>query len=90
MFLDNSRYAAVEQEEVELHDGRMASAVKLRHLPLMEGEPFVMKGNDRLDILAERRYDDPTRFWHIADANTALEAGCLTERPNDVINLPRR
>ncbi len=89
MFLDNSRYVAVEQEEVPLRDGRTVSAVKLRRLPLPGAEPTAVKGNDRLDILAERRYEDPTRFWHIADANTELLAGRLTASPTRVIKVPR-
>jgi hypothetical protein len=38
-----------------------------------------VKGTDRLDVMAQRQYSDGTRFWHIADANTELEASKLVE-----------
>ena len=49
---------------------------------------------DRLDLLAQARYGDDTRFWHIADANTALDARKLTAHTGDdalahVIAVPR-
>lgn len=90
MFLANSRYADVEQVEVTLADGRSVTVVKLRRLPAIVGAETMVKGNDRLDILAERRYGDATRYWHIADANTALQAAALTEEPGRVIRVPEQ
>ena len=48
---------------------------------------------DRLDVMAQRKYSDGTKFWHIADANTELEANDLVKpRVNDKetreINVP--
>jgi hypothetical protein len=35
-------------------------------------------------VIAQRKYSDGTKFWHVADANTELEANDLTKpRPND-------
>jgi len=90
MFLENSRYFKLETVEVVLKDGRTVNAVKLRRLPEITGIPTVVKANDRLDIMAQRRYNDPTRFWHIADANTELEANDLTAETGRVINVPER
>lgn len=90
MFLPNSRYADVDQVEVILTDGRRVPAVKLRRLPATTGEPMVVTGNDRLDILAERRYGEATRYWHIADANTALEAATLTAVVGGTIQVPEQ
>jgi hypothetical protein len=53
--------------------------VALRRLPEVEGTPTLIKANDQLDVMAQRRYGDATRFWHIADANTELEANELMQ-----------
>ncbi len=90
MFLPNSRYADVPQTVVTLRSGETATVVRLRRLPAVDGEATVVKGNDRLDIFADRRYGDPTKFWHVADANSELEAGRLVAQPNRVIEVPRQ
>jgi hypothetical protein len=95
VFLENSRYFDVKTVEVEDAKGRKVTAVKLRRLPFAAGTPTVVKGNDRLDVMAQRRYSDGTKFWHIADANTELEANNLIEpRAQDkearVINVPEK
>lgn len=77
MFLDNSRYFDLTTVETESTKRRRVTAVKLRRLPFAGGTPTVVKGNDRLDVMAQRRYSDGTKFWHIADANTELEANDL-------------
>ena len=46
--------------------------------------------NDRLDIIAQRQYNDPTWFWHIADANTDLEANNLVRETLRVIVVPQQ
>jgi len=78
MFSSNSRYANQPVVEVETKDGKKVSAVSLRRLPFTGGNLTEVKGTDRLDITAQRKYKDETRFWHIADANTELEANNLT------------
>lgn len=90
MFLESSRYAKVQQVDVALPDGRTVRAIKLRRLPATEGQPTAVKGNDQLDIMALRVTGDPTRFWHIADANTELEAPALVAEVGRVIKLPQR
>ena len=84
MFLDKSRYSAVKTVETEDRQGRKVTAIKLRRLPFVAGTPTVLKGTDRLDVIAQRKYSDGTKFWQIADANTELEANDLTKpRVND-------
>lgn len=95
MFLESSRYVNVKTVVVETANGGKGEAVTLRRLPYVTGTPTTVRGNDRLDVMAQRQYSDPTRFWHIADANTELEAGDLVkERPWDrearVINVPEK
>jgi hypothetical protein len=89
MFLPNSRYADVPQVTVALHSGATATIVRLRRLQVVDGDPHVVVGNDRLDVIADRKYSDPTKFWHVADANSELEADRLVETANRIIEVPR-
>ena len=88
MLLDTSRYATVAQDTVQTASGRSARAIRLRALPPTAGEPYTVLERDRLDLLAHARYADGTRFWHIADANTALDARELTAEPGAVVAVP--
>lgn len=78
MFKESSRYAKQKTVQVELGNGHTTTAVTLRRLPPTSGVPTQLKANDRLDVIALRKYKDSSMFWHIADANTELEAGDLT------------
>jgi hypothetical protein len=89
MFLDNSRYASQPTADVTTPDGRTVTALNLRTLPTVSGSPHMVVDGDRLDLLADNTYNDPTKFWHIADANTALDAAWeLVARTGDTLNLP--
>ena len=95
MFIDGSRYFDIKTVEAKTESGRTVTAIKLRRLPFAAGAPTVVKGNDRLDVMAQRQYKDGTKFWHIADANTELEANKLVkERKQDKearsINVPEK
>lgn len=90
MFLDTSRYVDIRTVEVKTRDGRTAKAVILRRLPSVEGNETEVTGNDRLDIYAQRLYNNPTLFWHIADANTELEANDLVSEPGQIILIPEK
>jgi hypothetical protein len=79
MFDANSRYAKIQVVEVETAIGKKANAVKLRRLPYTPGNLTEVKGTDRLDIISNRKFKDGTKFWHVADANTELEANDLVE-----------
>lgn len=89
MFLDNSRYAKTPQDKVETRTGREVTAIRLRRLPAPPGDPHAVRQGDRLDLLAQSRLGDGTRFWHIADANTKLEAKDLVARVLDTLKIPR-
>ena len=47
-----------------------------------------IKESDRLDIMAQRHYDNPTMFWHIADANSELQANDLVTESGRTIIVP--
>ncbi len=90
MFKESSRYAKQKTVEVELGNGRSATAVTLRRIPPTVGSPAEVKGNDRLDVIALRKYKDSTKFWHVADANTELQANDLVKTgPGDNPLVPQ-
>ncbi len=90
MFLKTSRY--YEQNVVEVKTKKKSSikAVTLRRLPFTSGTPVQVKGNDRLDIIAQYQYNEPTKFWHIADANKELQANDLVGQVGRIINVPEK
>ena len=81
MFLENSRYFNQKTMTVKLKDGRIAATLEPRQLPETSGDRTAVNANDRLDIIAQRVYQDSTKFWHIADANSLTEARLLTAPP---------
>lgn len=89
MFRDGSRYARVASDSVKTDDGRDVTALRLRRLPATQGDGYEISQGERLDILAQRRFGDGTKFWHIADANTALDSRDLVARVLAVIKMPR-
>lgn len=86
MFGSNSRYAKCQIVEVAGPKGKKVGVVKLRRIPYVPGNLTEVKGSERLDIVAHRKYSDGTKFWHVADANSALEANELVaaERSENV------
>ena len=89
MFLPNSRYAKVATVITKLAGGQEVTALKLRKLTPVAGEPRGVIAGDRLDIIAQQSYADSTRFWHIADANAALDSRTLVADAGDVVMVPK-
>ncbi len=89
MFLANSRYTKVATVATTTSTGETVTALKLRRLTPVTGDPQMVQSGDRLDLLAQARTGDATQFWHIADANTALDGRTLVETPGDTLNVPR-
>jgi hypothetical protein len=85
--LKTSRYSSVEQIDAPAPGGGTTKAFSLRPLPSPDAAPYLVLEHDRLDTLAQNRYADGSRFWHIADANTELEANQLAA-PGRTIALP--
>lgn len=90
MFLKNSRYADLPTVAVpNPHGEGQVAMVRLRRLPQTPGEPRTVRAADALDAMAEAASGDATRYWHIADANTEIEAAQLARRPGRVIQVPK-
>jgi hypothetical protein len=88
MFLKSSRYTNVPQVETTDSRGRPVQAIKLRTLPDTNGADILVDNSLQLDVMAKRNYRDGTKFWHIADANTQLEANALVAVVGSVIKQP--
>lgn len=88
MFLPNSRYARVATVTTKLASGEEVVALKLRKLTPVSGEPRTVLAGDRLDIVAQQAYAEPTWFWHVADANTALDNRELVAVLGDSVDVP--
>jgi hypothetical protein len=89
VFLTNSRYSKVATVTTRLATGEEVVALKLRKLTPASGEPRTVKSGDRLDVIAQQSAADATQFWHIADANTALDSRSLVAEPGDTVNVPK-
>jgi len=89
MFLPNSRYYKVATVETTTSAGETVIALKRRYLTPVAGEAQMAQSGDRLDLFAQARTGDATQFWHIADANTALDGRTLVETPGDTVFVPR-
>lgn len=90
MFLESSRYYKQKSITAKTRHGPYVKVVPLRKLPLVRSVPTELKSNDRLDAMAQERYEQPTWFWHIADANTELEANSLVGAAGRIIKVPEQ
>ncbi|HEY8973284.1 MAG TPA: hypothetical protein VIN75_03640 [Burkholderiaceae bacterium] len=89
MFLKNSRYAGLPLVTAKNRAGEDVAAVVLRPLPSSGGDAVTVRAHDQLDAMAEQRYGDVTRYWHVADANAELEAASLLRPAGRPIDVPK-
>lgn len=89
MFLKKSRYAKTETVSVDDAKNRPVQAIRLRRLPNTAGVDTLIDNSHKLDVMSKQQYKDGSKFWHIADANTELEANDLVETIGRVINVPQ-
>ncbi|MEM9446422.1 MAG: hypothetical protein AAGA18_13845 [Verrucomicrobiota bacterium] len=89
MFLDSSRYAKVDIVQTTNKVDQSVSAIKLRKLPKPSSQPVAFTQEERLDTLAQKHFNDSSKFWHIADANSELVANKLVEDSNNSIKIPK-
>lgn len=89
MFLPNSRYALVATVTTALDGTEGVVALKLRKLTPVDGQPRSVLSGDRLDLIAQQISGDATQFWHVADANSALDGRTLLEQPGDTLLVPK-
>jgi len=89
MFFKGSRYEKVEEAELTNAGGRVVRYKKVRFItdPQPQGAHRVEQG-DRLDLISYSYFQDPERFWRIADANRGLWPDDLLEEPGRLILVP--
>jgi hypothetical protein len=90
MFLPTSRYVRVATVETSTAAGDTVAALKLRRLMPLTGVTQVVQAGDRLDLLAFAVTGSGAQGWHIADANTALDARDLLATPGQTLQVPER
>ena len=90
MFLKLSRYYELNTVAAVDRAGREVKTVKLRRLPATNGQNNTVANSDQLDVMSETNYKDATRFWHIAYANSELEANELVRVAGRIIRVPER
>jgi hypothetical protein len=90
MFLKNSRYYNTPTVVTYDANRREVKALILRRLVATNGERTQVHDHDQLDVMSHRRNQDGTKFWHIADANSDLEANNLVAVSGRYINVPEK
>lgn len=88
MFLKNSRYYTTPTVVAYDANNREVKALSLRRLVTTSGERTQVHDHDQLDVMSHRRNQDGSKFWHIADANSDLEANNLVAVSGRYINVP--
>ena len=82
MFSTNSRYHSLHKAMHTTADGRTVAYVRRRFLPPAETMPTLAEvtvtDGDRLDLITARTLGDPEQFWHVCDANNAMNPVSLT------------
>ena len=87
-FGESSRYYKQKTLTVTDKKGQSVTALSLRIIPSTKGKEMAVKQTNRLDIISQKKYNDPTKFWHIADANTELDATELIKKKIQTIEVP--
>lgn len=89
MFSETSRYRDIKDYSPIDSRGNQNRVKRIRLTPRTEPvSAYVIKENERLDLLAKSVYDDTTKFWLICDANEEMFPHDLT-KVGKTITVPR-
>ena len=76
MFPVTSRYYGVPTQQLTLPDGQVVVYLQRRIVPqpdsLADLGSYVVRPQDRIDLISAGTLGDPTLSWRIADANGAM------------------
>lgn len=90
MFFDGSRYLRVKDYQVEDPTGRTVSVKRIRATTRpIAGFVYQVKAGDRLDLLAQKFYRSPRKWWLICDANQDLLAPDALLLPGRLLFIPK-
>jgi len=85
MFDPKSRYYFLETATRVMPDNRSVAYVRRRFLPATDTMPTLVEitvtQGDRLDLVTARTLGDSEQFWHICDANNAMNPIELMAEP---------
>lgn len=92
MFETTSRYYNLDTDTFTAPDGRRIAYVLRRFLPQggklsLLVEVTVAQG-DRLDLISARTLGESELFWHVCDANDAMNPEDLTAEPGAILRVP--
>jgi nucleoid-associated protein YgaU len=74
MIFKGSRYQNVSTYQALDRFGRAVSALKIRFIPTTPAAyPHTVTGDQRMDLIAYKYYQNPEKFWLIADANSEMD-----------------
>ena len=91
MIFKGSRYEKVGTYQVTVAGGRVVTALKPRFIPSTPaGYRHTFTAGERLDLLAYTFYNNPERFWLIADANNEMDPEDLLEPGRHLLIPPDR
>lgn len=92
--MNASRYAKSTQLTWQGDSGRVVTYLAVRILPFGESVAGTtvaqVQANevDRLDLIANRTFGDPSQAWRIADANDAIDPFALCHPAGRLLKLP--
>ncbi|RZM19812.1 MAG: LysM domain-containing protein [Pedobacter sp.] len=90
-FAPNSRYNGIETGTIEDKNGEPVAYVKRRFVPAPASffllQKHIVSQGERPDLLAQQYYNDPEKFWQIADANAVLDADEIVDQPGKSIHI---
>lgn len=90
MFFDRSRYQRVADATFTDGEGRRVQLKRTREPVDTElALVYQVRQGDRLDLLANRFFRDPRKWWLIADANPDVLAPEQLLVPGRLLRIPR-
>jgi len=90
MFFDGSRYQRVPDATFIDGEGRRVQLKRTREPAQTESAlVYQVRQGDRLDLLANKFFRDPRKWWLIADANPDVLAPEQLLVPGRLLRIPR-
>jgi hypothetical protein len=89
MFFKGSRYEKVKDYTFRRIDGSQVVIKQKRSIPQPKAKLIhTVQEGERTDILADRYYNDPLKFWKLGDGNDEMDAERLVAEPGRKITVP--